>query len=49
MEDTLEAVISSNLLLKERTRAKNKFNPYSSKVSAEIRPESLAFLTKNSG
>ncbi len=36
--------------MRERTRlAGNKLNPYSGKVSQEIRPESLAFLTKNVG
>jgi len=37
-------------LLRERTRgAGNKLNPYSGKPSQEIKPESLAFLTKNVG
>jgi hypothetical protein len=36
--------------MRERTRAAgNKLNPYSGKVSQEIRPESLSFLTKNVG
>ena len=48
--DSIEQVLANNLLMKERTRVgTNKLNPYNGKASQEVRPESLAFLTKNVG
>jgi hypothetical protein len=46
---SIEQALAGNLLMKERTRANNKLNPYNGKPSQEIRPESLTFLTKNAG